>query len=87
MKTGTQTKTIPEHTFEVETKVCDICNADASERTPCIVCKKDLCSLHQLYITRDTSDFMARDDDTKMILYVQAGSYCKDCLIEALMYL
>lgn len=60
-------------------KICDICSEDATGRTPCRVCKKDLCSTHQLQLR---SDLENADWDRPEREALPGGIYCSPCLIE-----
>ena len=62
------------HASEKDEKVCDICGADATDRSPCQKCKKDLCSKHQLDVYRvQTAEYQVGKE--------LSGLFCKECLI------
>lgn len=73
MKTGTQAIVHPESRYEIDTLICDICGLEATGRSPCRICKRDLCGTHQL--------------DFHGIGYypqekVPTGIYCSECLVK-----
>ncbi len=59
---------------EVIEKVCDICGADATEKTTCRRCKRDLCADHQIEANRLVSGQYIENKEL-------TGIYCKECLI------
>ncbi len=74
----------------IEIKVCDICGADATDRTPCRICKRDICANHQrdmmelrqvLYpsVVIKTGNYDHKDDKT-----IESGIYCTACLASLL---
>lgn len=58
---------------EMDEKICDICGADGTGRTPCQRCGKDLCSSHQLDVLIQLANFKLGEE--------WAGIFCKECLI------
>ena len=67
---------------EVDEKACDICGMDATWRTPCMICKKDLCAEHLIDVN-GTSDgrylSMVIDSSDRQERF--SGIYCRQCLI------
>ncbi len=83
MKTGTRKE--PDRLIkgmEIDVLVCDKCGADATNRTPCDICKKDLCSKHQIDTIYDISSGVYSHDPK---YDVKRGLYCRECLIQAIL--
>ena len=70
----TETEVIPESRREKQIKTCDICGGDATDRTQCRVCKKDLCADHQI-------DVLSGLRDGNYAKEFPSGIYCKQCLL------
>ena len=60
--------------MEIDQTICDICGEDASGKTPCTICKKDLCSKHQIDVQRIMSG-------TYDLVLDISGVFCRECLI------
>ena len=76
-KTGkTRTESYPARSYEIDVLVCDIpgCGGDATNRTPCSQCRRDLCYRHQL----EADICVGRNHFDKAI----SNIYCKFCLIQ-----
>jgi len=81
VKTGRMKITNPERVIppeESEETRCDICGEDSTDRSPCRVCKKDLCARHQRYLA---GDIFNGTFDKKL---VESGVRCLDCLVDTL---
>jgi len=57
-------------------KKCDICGKDASGRSPCRVCYKDLCRDHQIEVNSIST---IQNGNQKELF---SGVYCKECLLK-----
>lgn len=71
-----ETDIIPEQRRERYIKACDICGNDATDRTSCRICGKDLCSKHQIDVTGSIKrgDYMGTE--------IMENIYCKQCLLK-----
>ena len=45
-------ESFPAHEYKREVRKCDFCDGDATDRTPCQFCNKDLCLKHQRAFSR-----------------------------------
>lgn len=80
MKTGKmRVEFIPERRFEQEERICDICSGDATSRAPCSMCKKDLCSSHQIDVHGVMWSGIYGSNPK-----IEGGLYCKECLLAAI---
>ena len=62
---------------EIKIRTCDICGEDATERTPCTLCKRDLCQDHQIDVREITSAYYWKREDLQI-----RGVHCKECLLK-----
>jgi hypothetical protein len=83
--TGKITIFVPERSYEVETKTCDICGGNSTENSHCDICKRDLCNTHQI-IVNTHSIWQHNEPNAPAVLnpITLGGIYCKGCLIKAL---
>ena len=59
---------------DIDERTCDICGEDATTRTSCKACERDLCGRHQIDILRvQSGEYRAGEE--------WYGIYCKECLI------
>ncbi len=70
---------VPAYESRCEERMCDICGENATGRTPCSICRRDLCSEHQL-------DVQGRihTGEYKETNAIQGHLFCEDCLIKAI---
>lgn len=59
---------------EKDRRICDICGADATDRVPCMRCKKDICDDHFFDVYRMAWGHYRPEEEL-------SGIYCKECLI------
>ncbi len=88
---GTRIETIPGREIEVTIKSCDICGMDATGRSGCARCEKDLCGKHQLLIISGIRNGVNsytivsfQEDDKKEFRVISGATWCKECLIKAI---